>query len=118
MPATRRTIAETLTADQTAFLRQPEQQTGAPTESAARPVTKKRSRPPRLPKTSSDQSSRPRRSQREPLRSVTLRLPASLAETLRRVSMQRSLHYIEPFSQQAIVEAALRLWLRREKQQR
>lgn len=47
----------------------------------------------------------------EPLRSVTLRLHASTAEALRRASIQRSLDYIEPFSQQAIVEAALRRWL-------
>ena len=47
----------------------------------------------------------------EPLRSVTLRLRASTAEALRRASIQRSLDYIEPFSQQAIVEAALHRWL-------
>ena len=47
----------------------------------------------------------------EPLRSVTLRLHASTAEALRRASIQRSLDYIEPFSQQAIVEAALQRWL-------
>ncbi len=47
----------------------------------------------------------------EPLRSVTLRLRASIADALRRESIRRSLDYIEPFSQQAIVEAAVHSWL-------
>jgi len=34
-----------------------------------------------------------------------------VAEALRRTSIQRSLDYAEPFSQQAIVEAAIRDWL-------
>ena len=50
----------------------------------------------------------------EPLRSVTLRLQASTAEALRRASMERSMDYREPFSQQDIAEAALRSWLSRE----
>lgn len=48
----------------------------------------------------------------EPLRSVTLRFRASVADALRRESIKRSMDYIEPFSQQAIVEAAVSSWLR------
>jgi len=58
------------------------------------------------PRVATERSQRP-----EPLRSVTLRLHASTAEALRRASIQRSLNYIQPFSQQAIVEMALRRWL-------
>jgi len=43
--------------------------------------------------------------------SVTIRLSRSSALALRRVSIQRSLDYQEPYSQQAIVEAALTAWL-------
>lgn len=60
-----------------------------------------------------EQSATIRPGRPEPLRSVTLRLRASTAEALRRVSIQRSLDYIEPFTQQAIVETALTAWLQR-----
>lgn len=42
--------------------------------------------------------------------SVSVRLSEPLARVLRRASMERSLDYIEPFSQQGIVEAALWDW--------
>lgn len=45
------------------------------------------------------------------LRSVTLRLSPDVAERLRRASIQRSLGYEEPFTQQSITECALREWL-------
>jgi len=45
------------------------------------------------------------------LRSVTLRLRASVADAFRRESIKRSLDHVEPLSPQAIVEAALCAWL-------
>lgn len=47
------------------------------------------------------------------LHSVTLRLSTAAVRALRRVAAERSLDYEEPYSQQAIVEAALREWLTR-----
>lgn len=47
------------------------------------------------------------------LHSVTLRLSPAVVRALRRAAAERSLDYVEPFSQQAIVEAALREWLAR-----
>jgi hypothetical protein len=86
-----------------AVLSRPSSQADKHGVAAPRPV------PRRLdgPKRATVASNRP-----EPLRSVTLRLPASVADALRRASIQRSLDYIEPFSQQAIVETAVRDWLR------
>ncbi len=46
------------------------------------------------------------------MHSVTVRLQHSLAHALRRASIERSLHYDEPYTQQAIVEAALTAWLK------
>jgi len=124
MNVPRRTIAETLTASQRAFISLPD---AAPVEPAngcepsapdlshpsvqadKHTVSVPRPGPRRLdsPKRAAVPSKRP-----EPLRSVTLRLRASVADALRRASIQRSLDYIEPFSQQAIVETAVRDWLR------
>jgi hypothetical protein len=47
----------------------------------------------------------------EPLRSVTLRLRASVADALRRESIKRSRDHVEPFPHQVIVKAALCAWL-------
>lgn len=44
------------------------------------------------------------------LRSVTLRLHPEIAATLRRASIERSLDYDDPYTQQAIAEQALREW--------
>jgi len=116
-------MAETLTASQRTFMRLPEtafddqannggQAPLGTSDSSARgseqTVPTRRAVPRRLhpPKRVVQPSRRP-----EPLRSVTLRLRASVAEALRRASMERSLDYAEPFSQQAIVEAAIRDWL-------
>lgn len=43
---------------------------------------------------------------------MTLRLPLPLVYSLRRAAAERSLDYVEPFTQQAIVESALSEWLR------
>jgi len=124
MNVPRRTIAETLTVSQRAFMSLPDAATFEPANGseptalvlpqpsdqadrhavpAPRPV------PRRLdsPKRAAVPSNRPAL-----LRSVTLRLRASVADALRRASIQRSLDYIEPFSQQAIVEMAVCEWLR------
>jgi hypothetical protein len=45
--------------------------------------------------------------------SVTLRLPAALAEGLWRVSLERRLRQERPFAQQDIVAEAVREWLER-----
>lgn len=44
------------------------------------------------------------------LRSVTLRLHPEIATALRRASIERSLDYEEPYTQQSIAEQALREW--------
>jgi len=123
MNVPRRTIAESLTVSQRAFMSLPdaagfEQANGSepmalvlpqPSDQADKQaVPAPRPIPRRLdgPKRTAVSNHRP-----EPLRSVTLRLRASVAEALRRTSIQRSLDYAEPFSQQAIVEAAIRDWL-------
>ena len=48
-----------------------------------------------------------------PLHTVTLRLSSPVVRALRKASAQRSLDYVEPFSQQAIAETAIREWLNR-----
>jgi len=80
-----------------------------PSQDSERPQSQIAQHPRRLAKISRavDPTCRP-----EPLRSVTLRLRVSVADALRRESIKRSLDYIEPFSQQAIVEAAVSSWLR------
>jgi len=45
------------------------------------------------------------------MQSVTLRLSEPIARKLRKSSIDRSLEYREPYTQQAIVEAALAAWL-------
>lgn len=45
------------------------------------------------------------------VQSVTLRLRQPIAQALRTASIERSLNYFEPFTQQAIVESALSTWL-------
>jgi hypothetical protein len=55
----------------------------------------------------------PPKRNRHPAQSVTLRLSAPIARTLRHAAIQRSLDYKEPYTQQAIAEAALSAWLER-----
>ena len=119
MNATRRTLSQTLTRSQREFLTLTEPPISAPNDgvvaSSMQPVgsngTKyielRRPRQAAKYPRSADTHRQP-----EPLRSVTLRLRASVAEALRGESIRRSLDYLEPFSQQAIVEAAVCSWLR------
>ncbi len=119
MGTQRRNIVESLSTAQRTFLTLPEcvevHETqefheGGSTPSANVPRVAPNSLPRRA--RNRNQAIAARSNRPEPLRSVTLRLRASTAEALRRVSMQRSLEYVEPFTQQAIVEAALTTWLR------
>jgi len=124
MPTTRRTMAETLSAAQDAFLRVPENSVAC-----GDGVPQEKDRPPERTQAqsfSTPRATRPRlrhggtaphvskMRRRESLRSVTLRFRTSVADALRRASIERSLDYTEPFSQQAIVEAAVCSWLHRE----
>jgi len=118
MNATRRSLRETLTRAQRAFLTVAEEPGNSPTGAIDKPsefaVDSQRSRSHDAPvRRRTAKSFRPAGTvrRREPLRSVTLRLRASVADALRRESIQRSLSYVEPFSQQAIVETALCAWL-------
>lgn len=124
MPATRRIMAETLTAAQDAFLRVPEnsvacgdvlpkQNDRRSERSQAQSLSTARSTRPRVPRGGTAPLIS-KVGRRESLRSVTLRLRTSVADALRGASIERSLDYQEPFSQQAIVEAAVRNWLHHE----
>ena len=118
MNTTRRSLSDTLTRAQRAFLTVAGEPGNTPVEatdeSSELPLESNRPRshvapgPQRIFKIS--RVAVPSR-RREPLRSVTLRLRASVADALRLESIKRSLDYVEPFSQQAIVEAALCAWL-------
>jgi len=119
MGTQRRNIVESLSTAQRAFLTLPERIEMHEMQDSAdggnpQPATMPRIAPTSLPRRTRnrDQAIATRFNRPEPLRSVTMRLRASTAETLRRVSMQRSLEYVEPFTQQAIVEVALTAWLR------
>lgn len=114
MSAGRRSLSETLSRRERAFLTVAEEpantlaeatrEPSEPSLESEHPQSRLAPAPRRITKTSRavDPARRP-----EPLRSVTLRLRASVAEALRRESIKRSMDYIEPFSQQAIVEAAV-----------
>ena len=114
-------MTETLTADQDAFLRLPENSLVCDEEVRKRKVHRREESQPQprptaralAPRLQRKRSKRltSRIQSREPLRSVSLRLRTSVAEALRRASVERSLDYVEPFSQQSIVETALRNWL-------
>lgn len=118
MSTTRRTLSDTLTRAQRAFLTVANEPREIPLEDACEssdlPSESEHVRP-----DDAHASRRITRNNRidhstrrpEPLRSVTLRFRASVADALRRESIKRSLDYVEPFSQQAIVEAALCSWL-------
>ncbi len=118
MNTTRRSLSETLTRAQRAFLTVAEGPGNMPTEamdeSLELPLDSEQPRPnvPSGPRKTTKNSRTVASVRRpEPLRSVTLRLRASVADALRHESIKRSLDYVEPFSQQAIVETALRSWL-------
>ncbi len=109
MPTQRRSTLDALSAEQQAFLRRetspagivescpPKQHSAAHSGAASRAGGNDHKR------------SRPMRG--EPLRSVTLRLDPQVADALRRASSQRAIEYQEPYTQQAIADAALRDWL-------
>lgn len=118
MPTNRRSTISALTSEQQAFLKPPDlplqSQDGAiPTAftAAERPVKGRASRS-RAPAPKSCLSSAAGK-RGLALHSVTLRLTPAAVRALRRAAAERSLDYEEPFSQQAIVEAALREWLTR-----
>ena len=120
MAVQRRNIAESLSRAEQAFLTAPERpfphehSVGLARSSTPSPTRKEPARLIARQANMPDSGSRPavQSSRRpEPLRSITLRLRASTAESLRRASITRALNYTEPFTQQAIVEAAVREWL-------
>ena len=92
-PASRQSAAAVLTREQRSFLRE------VPPKEA--PVEK----PPESP---------PRSVRGQARQSVTVRLSPVVVRALRRAAAQRTLDYREPYTQQAIAEAGLMLWLRRE----
>ena len=127
MPDKRRTTMETLTAEQRAFL-QTDSQPALPSTVDAHatqtsrgnvaPIRTRDSRTHTSPSSSvSQRDTRPslasQRSSRSVTQSVTLRLREPIARNLRRASIERSLDYREPYTQQAIADAALSLWLER-----
>ena len=126
MPTARRTAIETLTNEEKSFLFPSIQPAALPSdsESNGRPTEPNRPRVRRAAKSTSHESPKTRSSHLpSPSRkvkasrvtarqSVSVRLSEPLARVLRRASIERSLEYIEPFSQQGIVEAALSDWLR------
>ena len=120
MNAPRRNVAEMLSASEQAFIHAPlgepvSDRNGVTSEvpkPVSQPVVRSTSPPRPVPRRLREASRAAVPSHRpEPLRSVTLRLRMSVADALRRASIQRSLDYTEPYSQQAIVEEALRDWL-------
>lgn len=125
MNGPRRNMAEMLNASQRAFIQFPETTPKEPDGTSERPSPQGSASDPQSPEhATSAPRPLPRRlhapkqqevtlQRREALRSVTLRLRASVAEALRRASIERSLDYAVPYTQQAIVEIAVREWLRR-----
>lgn len=124
MPTARRTAIETLTNEEKSFLFPSLQPVASPSDSDGngRPTEPNLPRVRRAAKSTSHESPKTRSRLPSPSRkekalrvtarqSVSVRLSESLARVLRRTSMERSLEYIEPFSQQGIVEAALSDWL-------
>lgn len=111
MPEHRRSALATLTAEQQAFLKNEKSEAlevALPLNGIADPKT-----PPdeSLGVTAMSASPMSPSERSRSLRSVTLRLHPEIAAQLRRVSIERSLDYEVPYTQQAIVEDALRNWL-------
>lgn len=107
MPKNRRSALPTLTAEQNAFLRPESKLRDVPA------ANESRSREPqtRVDVSVTKEANATSTNRARSLRSVTLRLTPNVAEHLRRNSIQRSLDYEEPFTQQGITERALRDWL-------
>ena len=112
----RRNIVESLTSDELAFLTPVEHHkpnSPRPPSAEARMEVRPRGAPQSSQAQSSGCKPATASCRPEPLRSVTLRLRVATADALRRASMERALEYKQPFTQQAIVEAALAAWLAR-----
>ncbi len=107
MPKNRRNALATLTAEQEAFLRPEPKLRDVPALS----VSRSREPQERVDVAVTKEANTASTNRARPLRSVTLRLTPDVAEHLRRASIKRSLDYEEPFTQQAITEHALRVWL-------
>lgn len=118
MPTQRRTTLLALTCEQQAFLNPPDAYASSPASSEATlngqgdttPPTRNRSQRHAVSPHRSRAVSVPAKHGLA-LHSVTLRLSPDVVQSLRRASAERTLDYREPYSQQAIVEAALREWL-------
>jgi hypothetical protein len=116
MASQRRNIVESLSSAELAFLDTAEHRHSdlASSPSAIVPVDNRSNSPVRLNQPRSvARKPAPASARPEPLRSVTLRLRVATADALRRASIERALGYNQPFTQQAIVEAALAAWLAR-----
>ncbi len=107
MPKNRRSVLATLTAEQEAFLRPEPEQRDVPAPNASHLPERETRVDDAVRKEANTASTNRAR----PLRSVTLRLNPDVAVLLRRASIERSLDYEEPFTQQGITEHALRDWL-------
>ena len=93
MPNTRKSTAEILTREQQRFLR----------EAAVEPLANG---------AATRTSTSALRGQAK--QSLTVCLSPRIVHALRRAASERSLDYVEPYTQQAIAEAGLTFWLRRE----
>ncbi len=116
----RRSTLETLTAEQAAFLGTGATSTPQPAiATSARKDARRPAPKPHAREHSATQRPPPKRPPLEPLRkprsralqSITVRVDPRVFQALRRASTQRSLDYIEPYSQRAIAEAAIARWL-------
>lgn len=126
MPDKRRTTIETLTIEQQAFLHNaalPKSSAHASHSAqtnghnavinAEKNPDSPRPHSPALSHRDAPRTTPSPRARRTVMRSVTLRLREPIARNLRRASVERSLEYKEPYTQQAIVDAALSVWLGR-----
>ena len=93
MPNTRLSTAEVLTREQQRFLR----------EATVEPVA-------HVGTTQTNTSA----VRGQAKQSLTVCLSPRIVHALRRAASERSLDYVEPYTQQAIAEAGLTFWLRRE----
>lgn len=118
MPAQRRSTLVALTSEQETFLKPPDVQVLDPdnTVAAAFATSKQppmEQAPQRFAPARKSRPASPAAKRGLALHSVTLRLSPAVVHAMRRAAAERSLDYVEPFSQQAIVESALREWLSR-----
>lgn len=115
MQSTRRSTLTALTSEQRNFLKSPEPAETA-AEGSSTPQPSVASPTPRAEPKHRLRSHLPASTSRpapRPLQSITLRLTTDAVRMLRRAAALRGLDYVQPYTQQAIVEAALREWLAR-----